>query len=250
MKSRMCVGYRQNTSPKKCSISGLRTGKESLYWSYGGFPVAHRWRICLQCKRPRFDPWVRKIPWRRKWKPTPVFLPGKFHGQRSRGAAKSQTWLSHSTTTTTGQSIENLCLFIFFSPFSSALKPRQSSDCWAVAARQVSKLWGGEPFSLTKGTVVLIAWWQIPLSLTLDFSLYKYILLHFGLHCRQILNELSNQGSIAAPKQHTRGLYNWAARSQTDPRSKTSTHTKWIWKALHNFKRWADIVQEISYQRR
>ena len=31
----------------------------------------------------RFDPWVGKIPWSRKWQPTPVFLPGKFHGQRS-----------------------------------------------------------------------------------------------------------------------------------------------------------------------
>ena len=30
-----------------------------------------------------FSPWVRKIPWRRKWQPTPVFLPGQFHGQRS-----------------------------------------------------------------------------------------------------------------------------------------------------------------------
>ena len=30
-----------------------------------------------------FDPWVGKIPWRRKWKPTPVFLPGKFHRQRT-----------------------------------------------------------------------------------------------------------------------------------------------------------------------
>ena len=28
-------------------------------------------------------PWVRKIPWSRKWQPTPVFLPGKSHGQRS-----------------------------------------------------------------------------------------------------------------------------------------------------------------------
>ena len=27
--------------------------------------------------------WVRKVPWRRKWHPTPVFLPGKVHGQRS-----------------------------------------------------------------------------------------------------------------------------------------------------------------------
>ena len=30
-----------------------------------------------------FDPWVRKSPWRRKWQPTSVFLPGKFHGGRS-----------------------------------------------------------------------------------------------------------------------------------------------------------------------
>ena len=32
---------------------------------------------------PRFDPRVRKIPWRGEWLPTPVFLPGEFHGQRS-----------------------------------------------------------------------------------------------------------------------------------------------------------------------
>ena len=31
----------------------------------------------------RFNPWVRKIPWRRKWQPTTVFLLGEFHGQRS-----------------------------------------------------------------------------------------------------------------------------------------------------------------------
>ena len=30
-----------------------------------------------------FDPWVGKIPWRREWQPTLVFLPGEFHGQRS-----------------------------------------------------------------------------------------------------------------------------------------------------------------------
>ena len=38
---------------------------------------------CRSCKRCRFDPWVGKIPWRRKWQPTPVFLPGKSHRQRS-----------------------------------------------------------------------------------------------------------------------------------------------------------------------
>ena len=35
------------------------------------------------CRRPGLDPWVWKIPWRRKWQPTPVFLPREFHGQRS-----------------------------------------------------------------------------------------------------------------------------------------------------------------------
>ena len=33
-----------------------------------------------QCRRPRFDPWVEKVPWRREWQPSTVFLPGEFHG--------------------------------------------------------------------------------------------------------------------------------------------------------------------------
>ena len=36
-----------------------------------------------ETQRPDLDPWVGKIPWTRKWQPTPAFLPGKFHGQRS-----------------------------------------------------------------------------------------------------------------------------------------------------------------------
>ena len=36
-----------------------------------------------QCRRRRLDSWVGRIPWRRKWQPTPIFLPGKSHGQRS-----------------------------------------------------------------------------------------------------------------------------------------------------------------------
>ena len=39
--------------------------------------------ICLQCGRLGFDPWVGKIPWRRKWQPTPVLLPRKSHRRRS-----------------------------------------------------------------------------------------------------------------------------------------------------------------------
>ena len=37
----------------------------------------------VRCGRPGFDPWVGKIPWRRKWQPTPVSLPGKSHARRS-----------------------------------------------------------------------------------------------------------------------------------------------------------------------
>ena len=39
--------------------------------------------------RPGLDPWVRKIPWRREWLPTPIFLSGEFHGQNSLGGYSS-----------------------------------------------------------------------------------------------------------------------------------------------------------------
>ena len=44
-------------------------------------PVASLW-LGLQCKRPRFIPWVKKMPWRREWLSTPVFFPGEIHGTR------------------------------------------------------------------------------------------------------------------------------------------------------------------------
>ena len=47
-------------------------------------PWCLRWySVCRQCGRPKFNPWVRKISWRRKWQPTPVLLPEKSYGQRS-----------------------------------------------------------------------------------------------------------------------------------------------------------------------
>ena len=54
-----------------------------------GYPLQYSWaslvaqlfkKICLQCWRPGFDPWVGKMPWRRERLPTPVFWPGEFHG--------------------------------------------------------------------------------------------------------------------------------------------------------------------------
>ena len=46
------------------------------WWLSGKEPVC-------QCWSTRFNLWVGKSPWRRKWQPTPVFLPGEFHGQKS-----------------------------------------------------------------------------------------------------------------------------------------------------------------------
>ena len=52
------------------SVNGLP------WWLSGEKPAC-------QCRRRGLNPWIGKIPWRRKWQPTPVFLPGKSHGQRS-----------------------------------------------------------------------------------------------------------------------------------------------------------------------
>ena len=68
----------------------------------------------LQCRRCRFYPWVGVIPWRRKWQPTPVFLPGKSHGQRSpvgsspRGCTESDsTERLHTTTAMTSADLNH-----------------------------------------------------------------------------------------------------------------------------------------------
>ena len=54
----------------------LPSGKESAYWFLGGVS-------CRSRKGCRFDSWVGKILWSRNWQSTPVFLPGKSHGQKS-----------------------------------------------------------------------------------------------------------------------------------------------------------------------
>ena len=53
-----------------------------MYLHSPGATVVKNPRVCRRHKKHRFDPWVGKILWRRKWQPTAVFLPGKSHGQR------------------------------------------------------------------------------------------------------------------------------------------------------------------------
>ena len=63
-----------------------------LHWQADSLPLSRRYQ------RHRFNPWVWNKPWSRKWQPTPVFFPGKFHGPRSLWAkvhgVQSLTWLS------------------------------------------------------------------------------------------------------------------------------------------------------------
>ena len=79
MGRKLCHGKNNSEghSPKRLSTERQRCNKKI------GTP---RWlsgkEFACQCERCGFSPWVRKIPWRRKWQPTPVFLPGKSHGQR------------------------------------------------------------------------------------------------------------------------------------------------------------------------
>ena len=108
------LGFSGSSASKE---STCNAGNNSLISGSGrstgegiGYPLQYSWvslvaqtvKIPLQCGRPGFDPWVRKIPWRRAWQPTPVFLPGETSGQRSlagyspRGCKESDTieWLS------------------------------------------------------------------------------------------------------------------------------------------------------------
>ena len=56
--------------------------------------------------RRRFNPWVGKTPWRRAWQPTPVFLPGEFHGQRSLAGYSPQGRTESDTT----EAIQHTCM--------------------------------------------------------------------------------------------------------------------------------------------
>ena len=62
----------------------------NIYAFPGGASVKEPTWLCRRPKRPGFDPWVRKIPWRRTWQPTPVFLPEESHAQSSLAGYRPQ----------------------------------------------------------------------------------------------------------------------------------------------------------------
>ena len=130
-------------------LSATLQGKHfwKTQWSNGLFP---RWLSrkepasqCRRCRRPGFNPWVGKIPWRSNWQPISVFLPEKFDRQRVLGAtihraAKSWTRMSHWICTLSCKHCCYLCLtngeasFLLFSHqiLSDSLWPHGLSTPW------------------------------------------------------------------------------------------------------------------------
>ena len=71
--------YKQNLNKKRETAIDMLGLPWCFWW----------WRVRLQLGRPGFSPWVGKIPWRRKWQPTPVFLPGESPWTREPGGLQS-----------------------------------------------------------------------------------------------------------------------------------------------------------------
>ena len=84
----------------------MKWSVKSKVYNTQGFPGGTNGKEpACQCRRYRrqaFDPWVRKIPWRREWQPSSVLLPGESHGHRSlvlvHRATKTQTQLRRLNT--------------------------------------------------------------------------------------------------------------------------------------------------------
>ena len=91
------------TAPRICNLAYSL----SVWGSPGGAVIKNLPANTGDERKTRAQSWVRKIPWRRKWLPTPVFLPGEFHGQRS--LAGYSPW-GHKESDTTEVTDHTVCL--------------------------------------------------------------------------------------------------------------------------------------------
>ena len=140
-------------------------------WYNGKTPACQRRRH----KRCSFDPWVRKIPWSRKWQPTPGFLPGKFHGQWN--PLRNRAFLFYINCY---RKIGKFMLYIEYNLDNSIVYLPRSPTL------QVDYL-PAKPQGKPKNTGVD--------SLSLLQQIFPTQESNWGLlHCRQILYQLSYQG--------------------------------------------------------
>ena len=114
---------------------------------------------CRRLRRRGFDLWVRKIPWRRKWHPTLVFLPGESHGQRS--LVGYSPWSRKQSVIT-----EHACTDEMFSLGLSRYKKEQSNfwmkgiyymAVFTLAVRCINK----DTFNISKLNLELLLEWKL-----------------------------------------------------------------------------------------
>ena len=136
----------------------------SYNWKFVPLLRLPRWlsgkESACQCRRPRrrgFDPWVGKIPWRRTWQPTPVFLPGESHGWRNLVGYRLWGCKELDTTkrlsTHTGQDKTFFCTFIQFPLFLPPASGNHKYDlffCEFVCFWSIIDLWGFPSGSVVK----------------------------------------------------------------------------------------------------
>ena len=96
-----------------------------------------------ECRRPGYDPWVSKIPWRRKWQPTPVFLPGRFHGLRS--LVGYSPWSLNESEMTEWLSTHTHCVRSswFYREYKYGIKVLTEALTWYKYSRKSIILFGG-----------------------------------------------------------------------------------------------------------
>ena len=80
-KGKISIGFRSMAANARKQLKLL---KWRVLWGFpGGASGKESACQCMRHRRRGFCPWIGKMPWDRKWEPTPVFLLGKSHGQRS-----------------------------------------------------------------------------------------------------------------------------------------------------------------------
>ena len=143
----------------------------------------------------QFDPWFGKIPWRREWQPTPVFLPGEFHGQRS--LAGYIQWGPKELDTT-----EQLTLSLFFH-----FHPRQSTVVpwcpWSGIDSRTQQL-------MPKSEGAQVSWWALHMSsCTLMYSTnFSSMAVHSSVLAWRIPGTVE-PGGLPSMGSHRVG-YNWS----------------------------------------
>ena len=149
-------------------VKNTHSVKWSLLWYNSAIVLARDSCVCLSCRCKRCE-----IPWSRKWQPTSVFLPGKFHGQRSlvgyspwgHKELNMTEWLSthtHNMGVSRGRldTANNPFIIIFIEQFCYTKEVFKSHSSKTHRAARDVKWWGSLGRFVTQSKLILLATWQ------------------------------------------------------------------------------------------